>query len=561
MRRVTIGTRGSELALAQTNHMAACLRAAAPEIEVVIQIITTKGDKITDRPLAKIGGKGLFTKELEAALLEGSVDLAVHSLKDLPTELPEGLCLACVPEREDPRDALITRANAPWEALPPGASVGTSSLRRKVQLLAARPDLRIVDLRGNVPTRIKKLDTENLDAIVLACAGLNRLSLAGDVKQPLAPEIMLSAVGQGALGLECRSDDEELRAILARLHDANTFAEVRAERALLSALGGGCQTPLAALGRAQGQTLTLSACIASATGETVMRAELAGPIGDPEALGRAMAAQFLRDGARAIIQRAIHSAVHGELPLAGRKILVTRARQQAGSLAEELAALGAEVLTLPAIDIRPHTPENVPVPQAGDWVVFTSVNVVEHYLRCLEERGHAPEVLRTANVCAIGPATASALQQHGVPVSLTPAEFIAESLIDALKAIEGGLQGRRFVVPHGNLARRALIDALTAEQAGVDEAVVYETVRPDVPQADIDAIVAAQPELVCLTSASTAENLATLVPREHRAAWRFASIGPQTTQAAEAHHLNVLTTAAQHDIPGLVTAVIECLGK
>lgn len=556
MRRIVIGSRGSELALAQTNHMAECIRAAAPGTEVVVEIISTKGDKVTDTPLAKIGGKGLFTKELETALLEKSIDLAVHSLKDLPTELPAGLCLACVPEREDPRDALIARDGLTWKTLPHGARVGTSSLRRKVQLLAVRPDLEILDLRGNVPTRINKLTTQNLDAIVLACAGLNRLGLSAHITQAMEPEVMLSAVGQGALGLETREDDAELRGILSRIHDAHAFAEVRAERALLNALGGGCQTPLAALARAHGDALTLHACIASASGDQVLRVTLSGSTLDPEALGRAAAEQFLRDGARSIIQRAVNIAVHGDLPLAGRKILVARARKQAGGLAEELSTLGASVITLPLIEIVAVTPPAVPVPHAGDWVVFTSVNAVEHYLHVLED----PEVLHAADICAIGPGTLAALQQRGIPATLTPRESVAESVVESLRVLEGGVAGKRFILPHGNLARSVIYDALCAEGAVVEEVVVYETVKPAVSQEEIDAVLAERPELVCLTSSSTAANLdAILGPARRKqleAFATYASIGPITTKTAEALGMHIAFAAEQHDIPGLIGGIL-----
>lgn len=557
MRRIVIGSRGSELALAQTNHIAECIRAAAPGVEVVVEIITTKGDKVTDTPLAKIGGKGLFTKELEAALLDGSVDLAVHSLKDLPTELPAGLCLACVPEREDPRDALIARPGVTWETLPHGARVGTSSLRRKVQLLAARPDLEVVDLRGNVPTRIKKLETQGLDAIVLACAGLNRLGLAHHVTHALPPETMLSAVGQGALGLETRADDTGLRNLLAALHNAAACAEVRAERALLNALGGGCQTPLAALGRVAGDTLALRACIASADGAKVMRLSISGPIDAPEALGREAAAQLLRDGAREIIQRAVRVAVHGERPLAGKTILLTRARKQAEGLAESLASLGANVVVFPLIEVRGLSPDYVPAPRPGDWAIFTSANAVEHYVRCL--RGAGP--LRAANICAIGPGTVSALQGCGVPVTLVPRESVAESLVEGLRALEGGLAGKRFVVPHGNLARTTVPDALRAAGAAVDTVTVYETVRPAVGDEEIEAALTARPDLVCLTSSSTATNLNDMLGTERRARLEataaYASIGPITTETAESLGMHVAISAAQHDVPGLIDAILE----
>jgi len=563
VKRVVIGSRGSELALAQSRHMAACLSAIAPDVEVVIEIITTKGDKITDIPLAKIGGKGLFTKELETALLDGSVDLAVHSLKDLPTVLPEGLALAAVPLREDPRDALISARGETWSALPQGARVGTSSLRRKVQLLAVRPDLQIVDLRGNVPTRLKKLHAEGLDAIVLACAGLIRLGLADHITQALPPEVMLSAVGQGALGLETRADDAPLLALLARLHDVATFAEVSAERALLRALGGGCQTPVAAVGRAVGDELTLYACIASGTGDQVLRLEQRGHVNDAEALGREAAAQFLRDGALPLIQRAVRVAVHGDAPLQGRKIVVTRARTQSVGLADELAALGAEVLALPTIEIHPLSPTPLAVPGPDDWVVFTSVNGVEHYLRCLDPAQRA--ALQLANVCAVGPATAAALQHAGVPVHLTPKDYVAESLVEALSTLEGGLAGKRFVLPHGNLARPLLPEALRAAGAIVDPAIVYETRRPEVSDPAIGAVLDAAPDLVCLTSSSTVENLHALLgsTRMGQLAMTtgFASIGPITTQRAEDLGLTVAFTASPHDIPGLLDSIITHLAR
>lgn len=558
MKRVVIGSRGSELALAQTRMMAAQLAAVAPDVEVVIEIITTKGDKITDTPLAKIGGKGLFTKELEAALLDGSVDLAVHSLKDLPTELPDGLALAAVPPREDPRDALVCARVRGWEDLPQGARVGTSSLRRKVQLLAVRPDLEIVDLRGNVPTRLRKLHEQGLDAIVLACAGLNRLGLAQHITQPLPAEVMLPAVGQGALGLEARAGDHALNTLLARLHDANTFAEVRAERALLNALGGGCQTPLAAVAHAEEDTLTLHACIASATGDRVLRTARTGPLADAEALGRETAAQLLRDGALPMIQRAVRVAVHGDTPLRGRKIVVTRARTQAPGLAEELRVLGAEVFSLPTIEIHPLSPTPLPLPAQNDWIVFTSVNGVEHYLRCLD--GPQRIALRSSQVCAVGPATAAALQRAGIPVNLTPKDYVAEGLVAALGELEGGLAGRRFILPQGNLARPMLSEALRAQGATVVPTVVYETRRAELSDAEIDAVLAAKPELVCLTSSSTAENLHALLGAERLAALAstaaFASIGPITTQTAEALGLATAFTATPHDVPGLIDGIV-----
>ncbi len=245
--RVVIGSRGSKLALWQTNHIADLLRAAAPGLAVEIEVISTRGDRILDRPLPEIGGKGVFTEELERALRDESIDLAVHSLKDLPVQEPDGLTLGAIPKRAAALDALVARNAGSLDDLPGGAMVGTSSLRRKMQLLARRPDLTIVDLRGNVETRIAKVhDRRELDAAVLAAAGLERLGLGNVIAEVLPPGVMLPAPGQGALAVQCRVDADDLLELLAALDHGETRAEVNAERALLQGLGGGCSAPIGA---------------------------------------------------------------------------------------------------------------------------------------------------------------------------------------------------------------------------------------------------------------------------------------------------------------------------
>ena len=293
MPRVVIGSRGSNLALTQSNAVAAMLRAAAPDLDVDIEIIHTKGDKILDAPLSKIGDKGLFTRELEVALLEGRIDLAVHSLKDLPTELPEGLALGCVPEREDPRDVFVSADYASLDALPHGATIGTSSLRRRAQLLAYRPDLNIVDLRGNVETRLRKALEKHIDGTVLARAGIVRIGRAEAIRCVIPENVMVPATAQGALGIEVRAGDARVLEIVSHIHHARTSAEVTAERACLRALEGGCQVPIGSLARVIGASLTLAACVCSLDGADVLRTTVEGPADEAEALG-ASAAETLR---------------------------------------------------------------------------------------------------------------------------------------------------------------------------------------------------------------------------------------------------------------------------
>jgi hydroxymethylbilane synthase len=301
-----IGSRGSKLALWQSEWVKARLEALDPEASVRIEIFKTSGDVMRDVPLASIGGQGAFTKELELALLDRRVDVAVHSLKDLPTVVPEGLSITATPEREDPRDALVLRAgadalNASLRNLGHGAVVGTSSLRRIAQLRHLRPDVQIKDLRGNVDTRLRKLDAGEFDAVILASAGLRRLGFARRISAAIETEEMLPAVSQGALGIETRDDDEETNALVSCLDHAPTRAAVLAERALLRSLGGGCQVPIAAHATIEGKRLRLDGLVASLDGSQVMRDSNEGDAAQAEAVGEALAARMLERGAASLL--------------------------------------------------------------------------------------------------------------------------------------------------------------------------------------------------------------------------------------------------------------------
>jgi len=293
---LVIGTRGSQLALAQARWVEG--RLAASGLACRIEIIRTTGDKITDVPLARIGGKGLFTKEIEEALLEGRVDLAVHSLKDLPVELPPGLRLAAVPGREDARDVVVGR---PLAELPPGARVGTSSLRRSAQLRLLRPDLVIEPVRGNLDTRLRKLDAGQYDALIVAAAGMHRMGWTERIVEYLAPEQICPAPGQGALGIETRAEGEALETC-SMLDDPEARAAVTAERAFLAAMGGGCQVPIGAYAEVQNGRLRLHAVVAAPDGARAVRHSLEGSVGEAVGLGRALAQAMLDAGAREILE-------------------------------------------------------------------------------------------------------------------------------------------------------------------------------------------------------------------------------------------------------------------
>lgn len=297
MKTLKIATRQSPLALWQAEHIRARLQELHPDLTVELVKFVTQGDKILDTPLAKIGGKGLFVKELEAALLDGRADLAVHSMKDVPMALPEGLTLAVICEREDPLDAFVSNHFENFADLPQGAKVGTSSLRRKSQILKQRPDLQIIDLRGNVGTRLSKLDDGQYDAIILASAGLKRLGLEERIRHCIEPSVSLPAVGQGALGLECRANDQDVLALIQPLLHTETDVCVRAERAFNAYLEGGCQVPIAGYATLQDGKIHIEGRVGSPDGQTLLRAELTDEAHNAQQLGENLARNLLEQGA------------------------------------------------------------------------------------------------------------------------------------------------------------------------------------------------------------------------------------------------------------------------
>ncbi|GIU76470.1 MAG: hypothetical protein KatS3mg004_3557 [Bryobacteraceae bacterium] len=535
--KLRIGSRGSQLALWQARRVGA--RLAALGVETEIEIIRTTGDRITDVPLARVGSKGLFTKEIEEALLDGRIDLAVHSLKDLPVELPPGLALAAVPERESPLDAVVGRR---LEELAAGARVGTSSLRRAAQLRRLRPDLVIEDIRGNLDTRLRKLDEGRYDAILLASAGLARLGWESRIAERLTPEVMCPAVGQGALAVETRAEPDPAFRICARLDDPAARCAVEAERALLAALGGGCQVPLGAYAELVDGRLRLQAVVVDPDTGEVFRVAREGDAAAPEELGHEAALELLEAGARRVI-----AAVNPQaLPLAGQTVVVTRAARQAGALSRQLRALGAEVVEMPVIAFEPldFAP---PDWAAYDWAIFTSANGVEFFF------GRMPPA-RGPRLCAIGPATAEALRARGLEPDVVPEEYVAESVVAALRP--HGLAGRRVLLPRAAEARDVIPEELRRLGAQVDVLRVYRTVVPEgLEQKAQELFSLVRPQWVTLTSSSTVRHLLAVVPRDLLAGVRLASIGPVTTATARAAGLAVTVEAARFTVDGLVEAI------
>lgn len=558
MKRIVIGTRGSELARTQSEWVAAQLRDAAPDTEIVLEIIKTTGDRIQDVALSKIGGKGLFTKELEVALLEGRIDLAVHSLKDLPTELPPGLALGAVPVREVPWDALVARDGLTLAQLPAGARVGTSSLRRCAQLRACRKDLDIVDLRGNVPTRLAKVAEGALDAVVLAHAGLKRLGLHGAITEDLGPETMVPAPAQGALGIEIREDDGELRSLLAAIHDEATALCANAERAVLTALGGGCQVPIGAMARLEDGRLHLIACVADPDSGRVIRTALDAFPSEAAKAGLIAAETLLAEGAAEIIARV--TGFDPALPLKKRRIVVTRAAAQAADFVHRLEALGATVFILPTIEVK--TKDDVPFAGsvcAADWLVFTSRNAVMRFRDVLAREGRDIAIFRASKICVVGPGTAKAVAELGLPIALQAETQVGEGVFEALRAHVDTLKGKHVLLPRGDKARPYLRDALRDAGAQVTDLVVYETSAAEVTDAKLEALEIFAPDVVAFTSSSTCAHFCERLGSERLSALKcrtvFASIGPKTTETALAYGLGIAIEPRRYDVPALVEAI------
>lgn len=568
-RTLKVGTRTSRLARWQSDRVVQLLQEAWPDLQCEIRPFVTKGDKTLDKPLPEIGGKGLFTAELERALRAGEIDVAVHSLKDLPVDEAPGLTVGAVADRANAQDGLVARDGQTLDTLPPGAVVGTSSLRRRAQLLAQRPDLHVKSIRGNVGTRVRKALQGDYDAAVLAAAGLERLEMTDVVSHWLPPTLMLPAPGQAALAVQCRAGDDRVRALLASIESDGARQTTAAERRFLQALGGGCSAPIAAYATvADDGRLRLRGLIATPDGKRVIAVE-----GQSEgagldaalALGERLAHEATARGATAIL-----AALEPDLstvktvprPLAGQRIVVTRPPHQAPELAERLRQLGATPILFPTIQIRPvaDTGElDAAIGSLGryDWVIFTSVNGVAIFFERLEALGHDTALFDGVRVAAIGPATGDALVENGIDVDYIPEEFVAERIAEGL----GDVSGLSILLPRAAIARETLRHMLAAQGATVDEIATYRTL-PAAP--DGEALVALESaDIFTFTSSSTVRNFINLVGGRRETVRLLqgatvACIGPITAGTVQEElALQPAVVAGEYTIDGLVAAIIR----
>jgi hydroxymethylbilane synthase len=549
-RELVVGTRGSALALAQTEIVCGSLRRLDPSVEIRVERITTTGDERADIPLSQLG-RGIFVTEIEAALRAGRIDVAVHSAKDLPSTLADDLALGAILPRADARDVLVSPYGT-LRKLPVGARVGTSSPRRVCQLLALRPDLQPCDVRGNVDTRLRKLAAGEFDALVLAAAGLIRLGRQSEITEWLDPTMLIPSVGQGALAVEVRADDERTLRQVERLDHGETRAAVVAERAFLAELGAGCRAAAGAHARVEGRRLRITALIGSADGRSV-RSVRSGHVTRPAELGASIARELLRDGGAPFLARATSA-------LSGKTIAVTRPAEQAAALVELLRAHGAEPLCCPTIAIE-HVSDGSQLDVAlrdlgsASWIVFTSANAVHAVAERLKSLG--VRMPASALLAAVGGGTAEALQRRIHRADFVPSTSNGESLADELPDVKGQV----VLFPRGDLASDVLPSRLRARGAHVRDVVVYHTVAgpgveelaPRVRDGTLDAVVFTSPSSVRFA----ADVLATRAASNDGPA--IVCIGPTTARAARELGIEPDAQAETQSVGGIVEALERCL--
>jgi hydroxymethylbilane synthase len=555
------GSRGSALALRQTERVVALAAGRWPDCAGETVVIRTAGDIDQSTPLTVIGGHGVFTSALEAALLTGEIDAAVHSAKDLPSETPPGLALVAFPERAAPEDVFVSRHAVALADLPPNPVIGTSSRRRALQVSLARPDARIVQIRGNLDTRLRKALTDDFDGVVLAAAGIERMGWQDRITERLPLDRFIPAPGQGALAVEIRADDERARELLAPLDDPAVGIPVRIERAFLRALGAGCLTPVGAYVDRIDGGLRLRAMLADDAGAVAWAEESLDPAA-PElhaaAIARRLQAKLAGASTRSM---AVEAAPSDDGGLVGVRVLATRPADRADELIAALRAAGAEPIACPLSQVEDPA-DWAPLDHAlaaaargaYDWIVVTSANAATRLGRRLAAAGIAalPERTRAA---AVGAVTARTLEAAGIRVDLVPERPQAEGLVDALRQI--GVTGANVLYPHGDLARPTIERELTDLGATVDTVNAYRNVPArELPPAARERLLGGAIDVLTLASPSSARRLADELAPLPTAQWPPAvCVGPVTADAARSLGFAVAAVADEPSVEGIITAL------
>ena len=561
---VRIGTRGSKLALYQAYRVKKELEAYFPEITFAVEIIKTKGDKILDVPLSKIGDKGLFTKELEVALFNHEIDMAVHSLKDLPTSFPEGARLGAVLERGDICDALISTGNRKISNLTSDDVIATSSLRRKAQLLRINKDFKIVEIRGNVNTRIRKMQEGHCDVMIMAAAGLQRLELDEYISEVIDPEQMIPACSQGAIAIEIRADDDFIASLVDKINDTETLIATNAERAFLRTLEGGCQIPVGSYSRIEGNNFRLTGFISSIDGSQFLKESIDGNISQAVELSVRLATSLYNKGGREILKAIRDENVQfaqAYLPLTDKDIISTRAIEAGDALPDLLQARGAKLISLPMIKIsssRLDTAETALMKNLDhfDWIFFTSKNGVSSFFKQLSELKGNTELPKTVKMAVIGVKTAVELDYYGYAPDFINTENTSGDMINLFYERHHP-ENLNILLALGSLADHSLSDRLSAENK-VTRINVYKTEKPESADPGIlEMIKTNSYDLIVFTSPSTFHHFCSFYEAGLVGKLKMASIGSTTTKAIQVAGFEPLFTAKKSNAEGIRDAMID----
>lgn len=563
-RPLRFGSRGSALALAQTRLTMERFQALFPNCPTELVIVRTEGDIDRQSSLTEIGGRGVFTGAIEERILDGAIDAAVHSAKDLPTALHPDAPLVAFPDRDDPRDVLVSRHHTALAALPANPVIGTSSRRREAQILRLRPDARIANIRGNIDTRLRKAQSEEFDAIVLAAAGLHRMGWSDRVSQYFAIEELVPSPGQGAIAIQALAGSEAARQ-LARIDDPRVSTAVSIERAFLAGIGAGCTYPVGAYASEQGGRFRLIAMLADATGACMAFADEPLAPGDELRHAAEIAQRLKAEVSTGTPTRVWSGWAESARDLAGLRVVVTRPRRQAGQLMTVLADRGAEPVSLPTIRIEPlpdtttlDTALEAAANGAYDWIVFTSANAVEAVVSRLQAVGIEAARLAGTRIAAIGPATAHAATTTDLNVSIVPRAAHAEALAEEL--LRHIVAGAKVLYPRSAIGRDHVATALRDAGVVVDVIDAYETIpEPEIDPQILEQFRQGEIDAIAFASPSSIQNLISLLGEEKDALTRVPAIcaGPVTAQAA---HEAGLIVAVISDDPG-AAAMADALAK
>uniref|UniRef100_UPI003216A6BE hydroxymethylbilane synthase n=1 Tax=uncultured Draconibacterium sp. TaxID=1573823 RepID=UPI003216A6BE len=565
---IRIGTRGSKLALYQAYRVKDSLEQKFPDKSFEIVIVKTKGDKILDVPLSKIGDKGLFTKELEVAMFNNEIDMAVHSLKDLPTIFPEGTKLGAVLKRGAVNDALVSKNHLKISDFTSEHTIATSSLRRKAQLLKLNPNLNIVEIRGNVNTRIRKMEEGYCDAMIMATAGLQRLEMDAFITEIINPEIMIPACGQGAIAIEIKDNDLEIEELVGSINHEETMITSSAERAFLNTLEGGCQIPVGSTCKITGDQVKITGFVSSINGSNFLKESASGPVENARQIAIGLAKKLFSSGGKEILD-SIRSenfpAQKVELPLKGRTIISTRPVDTNDTLPQLLKNAGSTVLPLPMIQIEqtnisPSESDKLKNLDYFHWIIFTSKNGVASFFKQLIEINGNTSLPDSLKIAVVGEKTAAELDYYGYAPHLSGKKNTSENLIQEL-IDKYNPQAQNFLLPLGNLADNTLENRLSAANE-VTRINVYNTVKPYKADKEILKTVSNNDyDLIVFTSPSTFKNFCHFYGTEKLADLKMASIGTVTTTAINEAGATPLITAEKSDAEGLYKAIVDYYQK